>query len=345
MSARKARTTALIDRLPPVRGEMIAGAPLNKYTWFRVGGPAEVLYHPADRDDLAHFLKHRPEDVPVIVIGGASNLLVRDGGIPGVVVRLGRGFRDIEIGAVFEEVDFEPLAAPAGKSGDRGERVQVNVGAGAASIHVARACRDAGIMMDKEYAVTGLEFLSGIPGTVGGALRMNAGAYGGEIANAVTFAKALDTEGTLHYLPVADLHYSYRRSQLPDGWIFTGAALKGRLAAPADVAAEIDRIAAAREESQPLRTRTGGSTYKNPEGHKAWELIDRAGCRGLRRGNAMVSEKHCNFLINLGDATAADIEDLGEEVRARVEKATGVTLEWEIRRIGVRAPGEREAAA
>lgn len=345
MSARKFRTP-LIDRLPPVRGEMIADAPLDKYTWFRVGGPAEVLYHPADRDDLAHFLKHRPEEVPVTVIGGASNLLVRDGGIPGVVIRLGRGFRDIEIGAVFEEVDFEPVAQPGAKRGDRDERVLVNVGAGAASIQVARACRDAGIELDgREYGVTGLEFLSGIPGTIGGALRMNAGAYGGEIGTVVSVAKALDTEGKLHYLPVADLHYSYRRSQLPEGWIFTGAALEGRLADPKAVAAEIDRIATAREESQPLRTRTGGSTYKNPDGAKAWQLIDRAGCRGLRRGDAMVSEKHCNFLINLGNATAADIEDLGEEVRARVERATGVTLEWEIRRVGVRAPGAREAAA
>ncbi|MHA1537966.1 MAG: UDP-N-acetylmuramate dehydrogenase [Alphaproteobacteria bacterium] len=339
--AHKADT--LIDRLPPVRGEYAADAPLERYTWFRVGGPAEVLYHPADRDDLCAFIANKPRDVPVTIIGGASNLLVRDGGIAGVVIRLGRSFRDISVGAVFEEVDFEPAAA-------QGAGVLVNVGAGAASIQVARACRDAGIGSHGDRAVGGLEFLSGIPGTIGGALRMNAGAYGSEMADVVVQAKAIDGEGQLHYLPIAQFGYSYRHSELPEDWILTGAALKGSLVARDAVAREIERINEAREESQPLRSRTGGSTFKNPQGTdpngpKSWELIDKAGCRGLKRGGAMVSEKHCNFLINTGTASAADLEDLGDEVRRRVRKKTGVELEWEIRRIGVRAAPRPEGLA
>jgi len=338
MIAARKHEPGLLDRLPKVRGELIANEPLDRFTWFRVGGPAEVLFHPADRDDLATFLAEKPADVPVTVVGGASNLLIRDGGIEGVVVKLGRGFRDVEIGAVFEEVDFEPVNAGT-------DTVLVNAGAGVANISLARACRDAGLGSTGDIAVAGLEFLSGIPGTIGGALRMNAGAYGGDMAGVVVHAKALDPKGGLHRIPLAQLGYSYRHCALPEDWIFTGAALRGVLAAKDVVASEIDRIANAREESQPLRTRTGGSTFRNPDGKRAWELINEAGCRGLKRGGAMVSEKHCNFLINTGNATAADLEDLGDEVRARVKQKSGVELHWEIKRVGVRADGRREDAA
>jgi len=338
MSAARKHVTGLIDRLPKVRGEMIANEPLDRFTWFRVGGPAEVLFHPADRDDLAAFLAGKPEDVPVTVVGGASNLLIRDGGIEGVVVKLGRGFRDVEIGMVFEEVDFEPINGGT-------DTVLVNAGAGVANIQLARACRDAGLGSAGDIAVAGLEFLSGVPGTVGGALRMNAGAYGGEMSDIVVHAKALDPKGALHRVPLTKLGYSYRHCELPEDWIFTGAALRGVLAAKDVVGSAIDRIATAREESQPLRTRTGGSTFRNPDGKRAWELIDEAGCRGLARGGAMVSEKHCNFLINTGEATAADLEDLGDDVRARVKETSGIELHWEIKRIGRRADGRREDAA
>jgi UDP-N-acetylmuramate dehydrogenase len=338
MSAARKHETGLIDRLPKVRGEMLANEPLDRFTWFRVGGPAEVLFHPADRDDLAAFLAEKPEDVPVTVVGGASNLLIRDGGIEGVVVKLGRGFRDVEIGAVFEEVDFEPVNGGT-------DYVLVNAGAGVANISLARACRDAGLGSTGDIAVAGLEFLSGIPGTIGGALRMNAGAYNGDMAGIVVHAKALDPKGVLHRVPLAQLGYSYRHCELPEDWIFTGGALRGVLAAKDVVASEIDRIANAREESQPLRTRTGGSTFRNPDGKRAWELIDEAGCRGLKRGGAMVSEKHCNFLINTGEASAADLEDLGDDVRARVKDVSGIDLHWEIKRIGVRADGRREDTA
>ena len=338
MMAAARKSPELIDRLPAVRGEYAANAPLERYTWFRVGGPAEVLYHPADREDLCAFVANKPKDVAITVIGGASNLLVRDGGIAGVVIRLGRSFRDISVGAVFEEVDFEPAATQ-----DTG--VLVNVGAGAASIQVARACRDAGIGSHGDQAVGGLEFLSGVPGTIGGALRMNAGAYGSEMADVVVQAKAIDGEGQLHYMPIAQFGYAYRHSELPEDWILTGAALKGVLVSKDVVAREIERINQAREESQPLRTRTGGSTFKNPQGAKSWELIDKAGCRGLKRGDAMVSEKHCNFLINTGNASASDIEDLGDEVRRRVLEKTGIELEWEIRCIGMRGAPSTENPA
>ena len=328
---------ALLDRLPAVRGELEANVPLDKHTWFRVGGPAEVMFHPADRDDLAAFIANKSDDVPVTVLSGASNIIVRDGGIPGVVIRLGRAFRQIDVGAVFEEVDFEDDA-------DDEDTVLVNVGAGAASIHVARACRDAEMPTHPGAAVGDLEFLSGIPGLIGGALRGNAGAYGTEMADVVVFAKAIDNIGNLKYVAVSDLGYSYRQCSVPEGWIFTGTALRGKVAPRQSVADEIDRIAEAREASQPLRTRTGGSTFKNPAQTRAWELVDKAGCRGLKRGGAMVSEKHCNFLVNTGGASAADLEDLGDEVRKRVLDTTGVSLEWEIKRVGVRAE-EREAVA
>jgi len=302
-----AAETRLLERLPQVRGEIIADAPLAPHAWFRVGGPAEILFRPADADDLAEFLANRPDDVPVSLFGSGSNVLVRDGGIPGVVIRLGSPFRQFNI--VW-----------------KGERAEVNVGAGAIDITVARACRDAG--------VAGLEFLSGVPGTIGGALRMNAGAFGREMADITISAEALNGDGIRHHLTLADLGFTYRESATPHDYVFIGATLQGKRGKVQDIARCISEIEASREVSQPLRTRTGGSTFTNPAGTKAWELIDRAGCRGLRRGGAMVSEKHCNFLINTGSASAADLECLGEEVRRRVKRETGVALEWEIRRLG-----------
>ena len=311
MTARQ--TQRLIDRLPPVRGRVTADAPLAPVTWFRVGGLAEVMFRPADADDLAELLAKRPPDVAVTVIGVASNLLVRDGGVPGVVVRLGRGFSAIEI------------------SGTR-----VTAGAAVLDLNVAIAARAAG--------VGGLEFLSGIPGTIGGALRMNAGAYGREIKDVLESASALDSVGARHDLSLAKMALSYRHCGVSEDWIFVGATLRGVAAERDAIQQRMAQIQSEREASQPIRARTGGSTFANPPGHKAWELIDRAGCRGLTRGGAMVSEKHTNFLINTGTATAADIEGLGEEVRRRVFEKFGVTLEWEIRRIGRPATGLKEAA-
>jgi UDP-N-acetylmuramate dehydrogenase len=293
----------LIDRLPPVRGRLTEAAPLAKTSWFRVGGPAEVLFRPADLDDLAAFLGAKPAGVPVTVIGVGSNLLVRDGGVDGVVVRLGRGFAGIAV-----------------------EQAVLRAGAAAPDLKVSLAAMAAGL--------AGLEFLSGVPGTIGGAVRMNAGAFGREMADAVVEATVLDPRGNPHRLSRDELGFGYRRSALPEDWIVTEARLQG---APGDtrrIAERIAEIRGAREAAQPTRARTGGSTFTNPPGAAAWELIDRAGCRGLRRGGAVVSEKHCNFLVNTGGASAADIEALGEEVRRRVFETAGVRLEWEIRRIG-----------
>ncbi len=303
----------LVDRLPPVRGRLTADAPLAATTWFRVGGRAEALFRPADADDLAQFLAALPDDVPVTVIGVASNLLVRDGGVAGVVVRLMRGFTGITVA-----------------DGD------LVVGAGALDLNVALTARD--------HALGGLEFLSGVPGTIGGALRMNAGAYGGEMRDVVRSAVALDRRGGRHALAPADLGFTYRHCAVPEDWIFVEATLRAAPGDAAAIGARIEEIDRARGESQP-RSRTGGSTFTNPPGHKAWELIDRAGCRGLRIGGAQVSEKHCNFLINTGEATARDIEALGEEVRRRVLADSGVALRWEIRRIGAPRPGDAPIAA
>lgn len=302
-AARSTTPGHLIDRLPATRGRLAADAPLAPVTWFRVGGPAEVLFRPADEEDLRAFLAACPEDVPVTVVGVASNLLVRDGGIPGVVVRLGRGFAEISV-----------------------EDGRLRAGAGALDLNLALAARDAGL--------GGLEFLSGIPGTVGGAVRMNAGAYGREVKDAIVGAVAVDRQGRRHRLDRDALGLSYRHSALPEDWIVTSALFEGTPADPAELSRRIGEIAHARAESQPVRARTGGSTFANPDGTKAWELIDRAGCRGLAIGGAQVSEKHCNFLINTGDACAADLEYLGEEVRRRVRAISGVELRWEIRRIG-----------
>ena len=299
----------LIDLLPAVRGRLSAGAPLAGVTWFRVGGPAEVLFRPADAYDLADFLAACPEDVPVTVVGVASNLLIRDGGVPGVVIRLGGPFASLRI-----------------------DGCTVSVGGAALDLNIALAARMAG--------VAGLEFLSGIPGTIGGALRMNAGAFGREVSDVLVSTEAVDRSGRRFTVAAAELGLSYRRCAAPADWIFVAATLQGEPGDAAEITARIDDIARKRAESQPVRARTGGSTFANPPGHKAWELIDRAGCRGLTIGGAQVSEKHCNFLLNLGEASAADIEGLGEEVRRRVFETSGVELEWEIKRIGVPA-GEK----
>lgn len=310
MMVAPAGTGRVLDRLPPVRGRYTEDAPLANVTWFRVGGPAEILLRPADPEDLARFLADMPEALPVTVLGVGSNVLVRDGGIPGVVVRLGRGFNAAA-------VEGDLLVA----------------GAAVLCPNLALTALDAGL--------AGLEFLSGVPGTLGGALRMNAGAFGGEIKDVLVWAEALDEVGRLHRLDPTRMGHGYRRCAVPEGWIFVRAALRGRPGDPAAVRARMADIQASREASQPLRTRTGGSTFKNPPGQKAWSLIDAAGCRGLRRGDAQVSEKHCNFLVNHGKATAADLEALGEEVRRRVKESSGVSLEWEIRRLGVPAGGSR----
>jgi UDP-N-acetylmuramate dehydrogenase len=302
----------LIDRLPAVRGRLTADAPLAPVTWFRVGGPAEVLFRPADPDDLAEFLAAKPADVPVTVIGVASNLLVRDGGVPGVVVRLGGGFAQVEI-----------------------EGETCRAGAGALDGNVALACAQAGL--------GGLEFLSGIPGTIGGALRMNAGAYGSEIKDVLAAATAMDGQGRRIELTPAQLGLSYRHCAAPEDWIFLGAELRGQADTTEAVAARIATIQEKRQATQPVRSRTGGSTFANPPGERAWELVDRAGCRGLKRGGAMVSELHTNFLINIGGASAADLEGLGEEVRRRVFENSGIRLDWEIKRIGKPLPGLEEA--
>lgn len=291
--------------LPPVRGRLTAGAPLAPLLWFKSGGAAEWLFEPADVDDLADFLAALDPAVPVMGLGLGSNMIVRDGGVRGVVVRLGKPFAKVE----------------------RMEGECLRCGGGASGILVSSAARDAGI--------AGVEFLRSIPGTVGGFVRMNGGAYGREVKDVLVDADIVLHSGERRTLALADLGYTYRHSELPDGAIVVGATFRGVPGEPAAIQAEMDRIAAEREASQPLRSRTGGSTFKNPAGHKAWQLIDEAGCRGLRRGDAQVSEKHCNFLLNLGEASSADIEALGEEVRTKVKAKTGVTLEWEIQRVGV----------
>jgi UDP-N-acetylmuramate dehydrogenase len=292
---------------PELRGRLTAEAPLKDYTWFRVGGPAEVLFVPADEADLSYFLKRLPAEIPVTMIGLGSNLLVRDGGIEGVVIRLGRGFGEIKI--------------------EEGSRLRA--GTAVPDVKVARAAADAGI--------SGLSFYRGIPGCVGGALRMNGGAHGKETCEVLVEARAVDRQGNIHVLPVADFHYSYRHCGAPEDFVFTEALFHGVPGDPAKILAEMDEIAAYREEVQPIKSRTGGSTFKNPPGNKSWQLIDAAGCRGLSVGDAKVSEMHCNFLINEGNATAADIETLGETVRAWVKETSGVELEWEIKRLGIPA--------
>ena len=291
-------------RMPELRGRLLANQPLGEFTWFRVGGAAQAFFMPQDENDLAYFLRNLPADIPVTVIGAGSNLIVRDGGVPGVVIRLGRGFNEVKI-----EDDH-----------------RVTAGAAILDALVARAARDAGI--------AGLAFFSGIPGAIGGALRMNGGAYGGETKDVLVEARGLDRAGNPRTFSNAEMGFAYRHCDVADDVIFTGAVLQGRAGDVDEINAEMDAIKNKREASQP-RNRTGGSTFKNPPGHKSWELIDAAGCRGLTVGGAQVSPLHCNFLINLGHASARDIETLGETVRERVKTHSGVDLEWEIKRVGV----------
>ena len=290
--------------MPPARGRLTHGAPLAPLVWFKSGGLAEVLFEPADVADLQAFIRDLDTVTPVWPLGLGSNLIVRDGGVSGVTVRLGKPFAKVE-----------PLDA-----------VTLKCGGGASGILVSSTARDAGI--------AGLEFLRGIPGTVGGFVRMNGGAYGREVSDILIECEVVLRSGELVTLPVNELHYTYRHSELPEGAVVVSATLRGAEGDPKIIGAEMDRIAAEREASQPLRSKTGGSTFKNPPGKKAWQLVDEAGCRGLTVGGAQVSEKHCNFLLNLGTATSADIEALGEEVRARVKAHSGVMLEWEIQRVG-----------
>jgi UDP-N-acetylmuramate dehydrogenase len=295
---------ALKARMPQLRGRLLANQPLAELTWFRVGGPAQILFNPADEADLAYFIARKPAELPVIVVGLGSNLLVRDGGVAGIVIRLGRGFGEIKV---------EP-----------GNRLRA--GTVVPDVKVARAAAEAGI--------AGLAFYRGIPGSIGGALRMNAGAHGAETKDVLREARAVDPSGKIHVLSLADMHFTYRHCGVPADWIFTEALFEGRSGNPEEILAEMSAITEARSSTQPVNTRTGGSTFKNPPGRKAWELVDAAGCRGLQIGAAQVSEKHCNFLLNLGGASSADIEALGETVRARVKENSGIELHWEIKRIG-----------
>jgi UDP-N-acetylmuramate dehydrogenase len=298
-------TADLRTRLPELRGTLEANASMAPLSWFRTGGPAEALFTPADEDDLAYFLARLPGDIPVLVVGLGSNLLVRDGGVPGVVIRLGKPFAEVSV--------------------EGGQRIRA--GAGAPDVKVASTAAKAGI--------AGLTFFRGIPGSIGGALRMNGGAYGGETKDVLVEATGLTRTGERVTLANGDMGFTYRHSAVPDDVIFTQATFEGRPGDPATIQAEMNAITEARSSTQPVNTRTGGSTFKNPPGHKAWQVIDAAGCRGLRVGAAQVSELHCNFLINHGGASAADIEALGEEVRRRVREHSGVELEWEIKRVGV----------
>jgi UDP-N-acetylmuramate dehydrogenase len=292
-------------RVPALRGKLSANASLAPYTWFRVGGPAQLLFQPADEEDLAYFLARLPAEIPVTTIGLASNVIVRDRGVAGVVIRLGgKAF-----GAI-EAIGDHRLAA----------------GAAAPDVRLANAAAAAG--------VAGLEFYRGIPGSIGGALRMNAGAHGGETAQTLVEARGVDRAGAVRTFSAAEVGFSYRHSRAPADVIFTRAVFQGRAGEPETILTEMERVTAAREASQPIRDKTGGSTFKNPLGQKAWVLIDKAGCRGLTLGDAQVSTMHCNFLINRGGATAAEIEALGEEVRRRVRETSGIVLEWEIKRVG-----------
>jgi UDP-N-acetylmuramate dehydrogenase len=298
---------ALIKKLmPELRGRALTNQPLAELTWFRVGGPAQLLFMPDDEADLAYFLGRLPNEFAVTVIGLGSNLIVRDGGVPGVVVRLGRGFNAITV-----------------------DGTRIRTGVAVPDVKIARAAQEAGI--------AGLSFMRGIPGAIGGALRMNGGAYGRETKDVLVEAHAVDRSGRVHVLGNAEMHYAYRHCGAPDDYIFTEALLAGERGDPKLIAAEMEKITEARESTQPVKSRTGGSTFKNPPDRKAWQLIDAAGCRGLTNGGAQVSEMHCNFLINRGGATAADIEGLGELVRRRVEQHSGIELEWEIARIGLAA--------
>ena len=291
--------------LPKVRGRYLFNVPLASTTWFRVGGPAQVTFKPADVQDLCFFLQNRPKDLSLHIVGVGSNILIREGGIEGIVVRLGQGFTNIYI-----------------------DETTIDVGAAVLDRNLAAVAAEAGI--------SGFEFLCGIPGTMGGALRMNAGAYGSEISQVLLYALVIDPKGHLHRLTSQELGLSYRHCDLPKDWIFIGARLQGKVGNVEEIKEKISALLAERERTQPVNMRTGGSTFANPEGVRAWELIEKAGCRGFRKGGAMMSELHCNFMINMGDAAASDLEDLGEEVRERVLETTGIDLRWEIERMGVK---------
>jgi UDP-N-acetylmuramate dehydrogenase len=308
-------TGNLKELMPDLRGRLLANASLADITWFRVGGPAQALFTPADEADLAYFLKNLPDDVPINVIGLGSNLLVRDGGVPGIVIRLGRGFN---------EVNVEPNCT-------------LRVGTAVPDVKVARAAAEAGI--------DGLAFYRGIPGSIGGALRMNAGAHGSETKDVLTSARAVDLDGNIHVFSNADMGFTYRHCAIQDGWIFTEATFRGKPGEPAGITRQMDEVAEYREKNQPIKERTGGSTFKNPPGQSAWKLIDDAGCRGFRVGGAKVSELHCNFLINDAHATGEEVEQLGETVRARVKAKSGVTLNWEIIRLGIAQQGHKVGEA
>ncbi|MBX7146558.1 MAG: UDP-N-acetylmuramate dehydrogenase [Alphaproteobacteria bacterium] len=302
------QTLTDIEKLPPVRGKLLKNAPLSDLTWFRVGGAAEILFKPEDEQDLIHFLNYKPKNLPITVIGATSNLLIRDGGINGVVIKLGKNFAQM----IYEENT-------------------IIVGAACLDVSVSRFALD--------HSLAGLEFLSGIPGTIGGGLRMNAGAYGKEFSDIVSKAKAIDLNGHIHHLTLSDMGFKYRHCSIDKSFIFLNAQLKGYEDTSINIAQRMQEIQEKRIGTQPIRARTGGSTFANPDpnlshGKKAWQLIDEAGCRGLRKGDAMVSEMHCNFLINNGAATAADIEELGEEVRQRVFDKSGIMLRWEIQILG-----------
>jgi UDP-N-acetylmuramate dehydrogenase len=305
---------SLAGRLPPVRGPLVENAALAPATWFRVGGPAQALFLPADEADLANFLSGTPQDIPVTVLGAASNVIIRDGGVPGVVVRLGKPFAAIAV-----------------------EGASVTAGAGALDKRVAQAAAEAG--------VGGLELFVGVPGTIGGALRMNAGCYGVETKDVLVSAVALDRAGRRIEIAREELGYAYRHCAAPEDWVFVSATFRGFPDEPAQVLARMAEISARREASQPIRERTGGSTFANPDPpgtenqRRAWVLIDAAGCRGLQIGGARMSDQHANFMINTGTATAADLEALGEQVRRRVKASSGVELQWEIKRIGVTSEG------
>ena len=303
----KTRGNNLIDLLPKTKGSLVENVPLSDLTWFGVGGAAEVMFRPVDENDLIFFLKNKPRNISTTVIGVGSNILIRDGGVPGVVIRLGTPF--------------------ASHSFD-GELIKC--GASSLNINISKEAMKKG--------VGGLEFLSGIPGTLGGSVKMNAGAFGKEIKDVLVAATIIDSTGKKHELSVEDIGFSYRKCLIPNDWIITSVLLRGYKEYPDKIAIKIQEYRKIREETQPIGARTGGSTFKNPEGLKAWKLIEKAGCKGLRRGGAMISEKHCNFIINTGGATALDIEELGEEVRRRVKAINFIDLEWEIRRIGVKRP-------
>lgn len=314
MNSAPVTTVRLIDRLPKVRGRLVENAPLGHLTWFGVGGPAEVLFRPADRDDLISFMQGCPSDVPLTVIGLASNMIIRDGGIDGVVIRLGGSFAEISVG------DLE-------------------ITAGAATLDINLS------MTAAKHGIAGLEFFSGVPGSVGGALRMNAGAYGGETKDVLVSADVLFRDGSVRQMTAQDMQMAYRYNALPSDVIFLSATFRGVMGNKEEIEKRMDEIKSKRMETQPIKTKTGGSTFANPDGNSAWKLVDAAGCRGFRIGGAQVSEMHCNFMINTGDATAADIERLGEEVRRRVLETSGTLLRWEIKRIGKPLPKDQDIVA